>query len=305
MNLALIGCGARGDELAAAARSLGHTIAACADASSPAAKRTAAKFGVPFTTRPVHAIAAADAILVTSPSPRDIEPATHALGAGLPVYWAAPLAHHPKHARRLLDAAAQAGAVLAPADPARSCPQFAAASAQVTAGAIGEVGFVRVHRHAARGDALDSLAGDLDWIAETFGRVTSVFAQIVRKKSVDAALLTLTLGSGPLVQCVASVAPDASDRAAIELCGASGMVQFTTSDAILSVAPHTATSSRAAVASSPLDPPVIVRRLRQFFDAIDAGPMSARQRRHEEHVLRVVEAAVESAGTARAVKIGR
>jgi hypothetical protein len=83
------------------------------------------------------------------------------------------------------------------------------------------------------------------------------------------------------------------------------MIQFTTSDSILSVSRHSSKSGHASVNSSPLDPPIEVRRLRLFFEAIDAGRMSAARLKHEMHIVRIAETAAGSARSGRALKVDR
>lgn len=301
MKLALIGCGVRGEALAAAAQALGHTIVACSDTSTAEARRLAARCRAK-PGRPRDAVAASDAVLFSSPSPEDHRAALLALEAGSPVYWGAPLTDAPDHARRMLDAAKSSGTVLTPCYANRACPQFGAAAAQTASGNIGNLGFIRVVRHAPTGPALHALAGDLDWIGANFGLIDTVFAQVSRTKSVDTAMVTLTLGKGPIAQCIASVAPG-NAHAAIELCGGSGMIQFSTTDGVLRMSSRSAKSGAAGDSSNPLDPPIEVRRLCPFFEAIDAGRLSALQIKHEMHVVQVIAAAIDSARNGRAVKV--
>jgi predicted dehydrogenase len=313
MDLALIGCGSRGNSLAAAAQVLGHRIAVCCDSSSAAARRAAKRFGGISATGASDALLHVDAIVISDPDPADYAIASRALNKGTHVYWAGPLAPHGKHARRMLDAAKDSGAALLPAYPNRACPQFAAAAAQVSARAIGRVGFVRVHRCSARTtgvgrsgpSALSSLAGDIDWIASTFGHVRTVFAQVVHEHPVDAAMLTLTLGDGPIVQCVASAATNRPDRASVELCGKSGMIQFNTHEPILTVAKHSGGTGRAASQTSPLSPPVTWRALRLFFTAVDSGRTHSAQLAHERHVVGVFDSALDSARAGRTLRVRR
>jgi predicted dehydrogenase len=204
----------------------------------------------------------------------------------------------------MLDAAKTSGAALTPLYAARACPQYGCVATQVASGTIGDVGFIRVVRHASSGPTLHALAADIDWIAATFGRIDTVFAQIVRKSPIDTTMLTFTLSKGPIVQCVASVS-STEPRGDIELCAVSGMIQFSVSEPILRLSSRSPRSAQISVASSPLHPPIEVRRLRLFFDAIDAGRFPAAQLKHELHVVRVVEAALKSNSSGRAVKVFR
>ncbi len=305
MHLALLGCGPRALRLAAVAVDLGHVVAVCADPSRAQARRTASRLRTTAAARLVDAASGVDAVIAADPSP-GLAAALRALKNGVPVFWNAPLTHDPRLARRLLDAAQSAGSLLAPAYPSRACPEYAAAAAQMASGAIGPVGFVRVHRRAAhagsavKSAALDSLAGDIDFIATTLGRVDTVFAQLVRRRSVDSALLTLTLARGPIVQLAANATTDAP-RATVECCGSTGMIQFVTNQPILSL--DSAGRGRR-IATSPLSPEVSSRRLAAFLSAAHRR-MGAPQLAHERHVVRIVEAALSSARTGRAVKVPR
>jgi predicted dehydrogenase len=311
MKLALIGCGVRGQAFAAAAAELSLDVSLCIDSSIAAARRVAAGLNARPSRRPLDAISAADAVIFPDPLPAAAATALRALRAGKAVFWAAPIAANPKDARSLLDAAKASGVPLVPDYTARVCPQFAAASAQVAADAAGPIGFVRVHRRARsprppkNGVALTALAHDLEWILSLFGPVAAVYAQIVRKQSVDCAMLTLTLAKGPLVQCVASstAESDSPGHAAIELCGARGMIQFNTHSTILSIAPHSESAGRPPHRTSPLAPSLNARRLTRFVETVQAGRLSEAALKHEMRVVRVVEAALESARAGRAVKM--
>jgi len=307
MQLALIGCGSRGERLAQLATSLGHVIATCADTNVAQAARAAKRLNIRVAKSPADALKAAQAVLIAEPGTAATSAALRALRGGISVFWNAPLATDPKSARSLIDAARASGAPIASAYPNRHCPQYSAAASQAQSGSIGTVGFVRVHRRAPQSakSALDALAGDLDFIASIFGPVDTVYAQLVRRKPVNSALLTLTTGRGPIVQCACSVAPNDDDlgQASIEFCGQSGMIQFETHAPILSV--RTTTSTTGRVDSSPLTPPAAERRLSAFLDSVSKGKMPAQQLRHELHIVRIVEAALDSVRTGRAVKVKR
>jgi predicted dehydrogenase len=211
----------------------------------------------------------------------------------------------------MLDAAQAESAVLGVGYLGRACPQFDAAAAQASSGAVGKIGFVRVRRSTAapkgpaHDAALESLLHDIDWVAANFGPVTVVFAQTVFRRPVNWALITLTLGKGPIVQGVAVAAndDDAPLHADIELCGESGMIQFRSRDPILTVTSQSANANRVRTGVSPLAPPIVSRRLARFFDAA-GGRMPRRQLNHEMHIVRVFEALLESAREGRAVEIG-
>jgi predicted dehydrogenase len=313
MNLALVGCDAAGERLGRIAISLGHTVTAVADAKPAQAKRVATQLEARASTRSLDVLRGVDAVLFAAPSSAETGAALRALRASAHVYWNAPLGADPRTAGRLLDAAKASGVVLGAGYASRECPQYTVAASQVEAGVAGKIGFVRVHRRAPRvasakhGAALHALCDDIDFIAATFGPVATVFAQITRKKSVDSALLTLTIPRGPIVQCAASCVNEDSDpgRVRIDLCGKAGMIQVATGQPILTIDTHSSTSANPRVASSPLDPDPAARRLAVFLDAASRRRISANQFKRELHVVRIIEAVIESARSGRAVTVKR
>ena len=150
--------------------------------------------------------------------------------------------------------------------------------------------------------ALGTLAGDIDWIAFTFGPIETVFAQLVHQRPVNTAMLTLTLGKGPIVQCIASTAADNENRAAIELCGEFGMIQFNTHEPILTIARQ---SGRTSCQTSPLSPPIVERELRRFCEVIAARRKRRAQLDHERHVVGIFDTALSSARAGRAIRVQR
>jgi len=313
MKLALIGCGPEGLALAAAARPLALEIAACADSSLAAARKAAALAGSVAKKDITSILKRKDVgavLLGGAPAAR----AAHlrlALAHGKAVFCPPPFTADAPTAKTLLAAARDAGTQVYVAYDGRVAPEDAALAQQLDAEAAGRPGFIRVHRAvrvprpagsragktAAPGAAIISglLARDLDWLVRRFGQAGTVFAQAAAQPGLDHAALTLTFPRGPIAQLIGTRAANGlPDRAAVEVCGTGGMLQYSSDDPILESTARTGLPER----TSPLANDLRARHLQRFLDRLKK-PASRQDCEHDLSVQRLIDAALRSARSGR------
>lgn len=311
MKLALVGCGPEGLAFAAAIQSQGVDLAACADTSLAAARKAAALAGAPakkdiasvLKHKEVEAV-----VLGGSPAARPAH-LRQAIAQGLHVLCPAPLAQNAAMAKTLLAAAHDAGVHLYVAYNSRVAPEDLTLLQQLEARVVERPGFIRIHRalHTAKGARgrkrtrpgaeiiAELLARDFDWLVRQFGLAGTVFAQAASQSGLDHAALTLTFPRGPIAQLIGTYAVHGlPDRASVEVCGTGGMIQYSTDDPVFESTARAGRLDR----TSPVRPNLPTRHLSLFLQRLEKKPVKT-QYEHDLNVIRLIEAALQSAHTGR------
>ena len=319
MEVAVVGCGERGAVYAAAAARCGLDITVCADVSEQRARKLARIHNAAATIRCKMALRskAVDVVIVATPTPAHVEYVISASRAGKHVLCEAPFTRSAAQARQAVAEIRKAGVVCHVARPLRFRPECRAIEAQLSAGKIGKVGYIRTYRTGpmprgagnwyrdyaqSGGVTLEGLVHDFNWITKQFGAVNRVFCQNLERPGFDFAMATLTLESGTIAQVIGSWAHAGGSRPrlTIELCGMDGMVQYDSDEVPVRLARR---SGDAAVesASSPMMESVEELEVEQFIAAMDGrgGPADAEE---ALGAVRIAEAALKSAETGRAVR---
>ena len=319
MEVAIVGCGKRGGVYAAAAARCGLIVAICADASEQRARKLARDHNAASTTRCKMALRskAIEAVIVATPTPAHAEYVISASQAGKHVLCEAPFTRSAAQAREAVAEIRKARVVCHIVQPSRFRPECRAIEAQLSAGKIGKVGYIRTYRAGpmprgagnwyrdyaqSGGVTLDGLVHDFDWILRRFGKVKKVFCQNLEQGGFDFAMVTLTLETGAIAQVIGSwaQAKGSAPILKIELCGTGGMVQYDSDEVPVRVMRR---SGDVAVegSSSPMMKSVEDLELEEFITAMDGGGGAANA---EEALgaVRIAEAALKSAETGRAVR---
>lgn len=306
MNLAIIGCGATGSAYAQAAQGLGLTVVVCADPVESRARKLARSSGAKASNRCLSAAKRkdVDTVIIASPTDTHAKYMVAAADAGKKIACETPLAGTIADARRALRAVRRAKTTLLPAHRAFAAPQFAGIDDRIANGAIGEPGFIHIHRaepttkSSASHVAFDVLAEDYAWLARRFAPPAKVFCQAIERSKVQYAMVTITLRSGVIAQLVASRTKDAPSRHAVEICGSGGMIQFDSLDVPNTVTKR-APGTRRSTSHSPIDPTEETRLLEKLI----AGPVPCADTDAALQAVRIGAAAVKSAESGRPVRL--
>ncbi len=318
MGVAIVGCGDRGAAYAAAVHRCGLTVSVCADVSEQRARKLARIHNAAATIRCKMALRSkeVDAAIVTTPTPAHAEYVLSALRVGKPVLCEAPFTRTIAQGREVLAEVRKRGVVCHVARASQSGPEYEAIEAQINAGKIGKVGYIRTYRAApmpkgvrnwyrdyaqSGGVTLDGLVHDFDWISRRFGRIKKVFCQNLEQTGFDFSMVTLTLETGAIAQAIASwaQAKGSAPSLKIELCGTGGMVQYDSDEVPVRVSRRS--GEGGPIAASPLSKSAEERELERFVAAIDGGGDPARAE-DALQAVRVAEAALKSAKTGKAVR---
>jgi UDP-N-acetylglucosamine 3-dehydrogenase len=149
---------------------------------------------------------------------------------------------------RMIAACESAGVPLFVAHVLRFFPEFAAAKAQVDAGAVGEMAAVRTRRGGpfprawenwygkldwSGGLVLDLIIHDFDWLRWTFGEVERVYAKGLAGKAgagaeveQDYALVTLRFKSGAVGHVEGTWADPGGFKVSFEIAGDQGLLEY-------------------------------------------------------------------------------
>ncbi|HJQ93366.1 MAG TPA: Gfo/Idh/MocA family oxidoreductase, partial [Candidatus Thermoplasmatota archaeon] len=138
MRLAVIGLGAMGWNHVRVAKELG-ALSVVADMSAEARARAERLHGVPAVADQAAAFALADAVVIATPTSTHVELALAAIAAGKHVLVEKPLADTRHHAVRIVDAAHEAGVVLAVGHIERHNPVVAYAKKALQGDDVGKL----------------------------------------------------------------------------------------------------------------------------------------------------------------------
>jgi predicted dehydrogenase len=209
-----------------------------------------------------------DIVDVCTPTLTHSDIAVAALEAGKHVFLEKPMARTLAECDRIIDAAKKANTIAMVAHVVRFFPEFAAAHAQITAGAVGQIASVRTARMSgyprggwhnwyaspaeSGGVVLDMIVHDFDWLRWCFGDAARVYAVGLYGKSeyigsLDYALVTIRFKSGVIAHVCGSWAHTTGFRTTFEVCGDKGMIDH---DSIRSVPFTIAKRTEASAAPS-------------------------------------------------------
>ncbi len=231
---------------------------------------------------------------------------------------------------RMIQACDSADVPLFVAHVLRFFPEFAAAKAQVDAGAVGRVSAVRTHRGGgfphgtdnwfgkpdmSGGVILDLIIHDFDWLRWTFGEVERVFAKGLAPHAGagaeverDYALVTLRFESGVMAHVEGTWSNPGGFKVTFEIAGDGGLMEYNFNQpagAPLVTALAEAEGGRAAVPvpESPTATNPYQAELAHFLDSLDRGAPASITGRDGLEAVRISEAAIESARTGRPVTL--
>ena len=219
-RIAIIGAGRIGRVHGANVAAHGDlTLVAVCDALAPAAQALADAHGARAMTNAAEAIAAADAVMICSPTDTHADLVEAAARAGRPVFCEKPVDLDADRIRRCLAAVRAAGAPLMIGFNRRFDPSFAEVRRRIAAGDIGQVELVTIiskdpapppPAYVARSGGLfrDMMIHDLDMARFLLGE------EPVSVRAVGAALVDPAIGAAGDVDTAAVLLQTASGRIA-------------------------------------------------------------------------------------------
>ena len=232
-----------------------------------------------------------DVLDICVPTPWHKEYVLKAAEAGKHVVTEKPMARTLAECREMIEAADKAGIIFMVAHVVRFFPEFAAAKAQLDAGAVGETAVVRTSRggtfpgvpgnwygdpNLSGGVVLDLIIHDFDWLRWTFGDVERVFAKGNLSKEfgcIDYALVTLRMKSGVIAHVEGTWANPSGFQVKFEIAGDKGMLDFQSRDSSpLSVATYEKEEAEGvAVPESPTWKNPYCLELQHFIECVETG----------------------------------
>ncbi len=251
MNLGVIGCNTMGLMHCQMAANAGLKVVACGDISRDNARKAARKFGVE-AVGDCFALCArddVDVIAICTPTPTHTDYIKAAAAAGKHIFCEKPLGRTLEKVDGALAAVEKAGVKLYAGHVLRFFQEFEAMKAQVDAGTLGKVGFVKTYRggifpggklgwfsdwNMSGGVTLDTIVHDMDWVRYVFGDPARIFAQNLKRvfsERIDYALVTMRMKSGVICNIVGTWAHPSGFRVKVDICGDKGMVTFDSSEA--------------------------------------------------------------------------
>ncbi len=284
----------------------------------------ASQYGMRATNDLDKLIQSVDIVDVCVPTDLHADVAVASLGAKRATLVEKPLARTMDDAERIVSAAKKSGVALGIGHVVRYFPEHESIRNAIQRGVIGTPAAARLRRGGglprnydgwfsdqgrSGGVLLDLAIHDFDWILWALGPVKSVYARSVTLgKGVagadfkgDHALATLSLESGAVAHVEATWMDPSGGRAAVEVAGSKGLVEFDSRNCP-SVRIATPGVSRTEAPNGPgLDP--YYRQLKSFHDAIERGEKPPVGPEEGLAALQVALAAVESAKSHRMVSI--
>ena len=228
---------------------------------------------------------------------------------------------------RMIAACETAGIPLFVAQVVRFFPEFALATEQVRAGAVGTPAAIRTHRGGAMphawndwygdfalsgGCVLDLIIHDFDWLRWTFGDVERVYAcgfQKTRMPDFDYALVTLRFRSGAVGHVEGTWNDPGGFKVTFEIAGDAGLLEYnfnqpTGTPLRKSLNASDGGQAGVAVPESPTNVNPYQAELQHFLDCLETGatPMISPQDGRE--AVRIALAALESIQTGQPVILG-
>lgn len=185
-----------------------------------------------------------DAIILNSSDKIHLNQSRKLLSAGTPLFYGQPGRQTPDQ-QKLLQTAQDSKTPFYIPYRRRISPAYASLTQQVKSGAIGTVGFIKIHSNLrvprayvagkARSCAsviLNEMTHDIDWIESEFGPIRNVFCQGVQKPKpvTEYAMATFTLKGGVIAQVIHSYQSKVEPSLRVEVCGKEGILQYDSQD---------------------------------------------------------------------------
>ena len=267
---------------------------------------------------------APDVIDVCVPTPWHKEYVVKAAQAGKHIVTEKPMARTLEDCREMIDATKSAGVTFMVAHVLRFFPEFAAAKAQIDAGAVGNPAVVRTTRGGgfpmawddwygnfdwSGGVVLDLIIHDFDWLRWTFGDAERVYAKgLVEKKieHLDYALVTLRFKSGVIAHVEGTWANPTGFTVKFEVAGDKGMIDFHNKTATPLVIARTKTDEKGpgvAIPESPTTQNPYFLELEHFIDCVESGTKPSITPEDGMRAVEISLAALESIRTGRPVTL--
>jgi predicted dehydrogenase len=255
MNVAIIGCNVMGRLHARMAENCGLKVIVCADKRKKMAAALAKKYKACADTdcRAVIRRHDVDIVGIMTPTPTHTKYIVAAAEAGKHVFCEKPLGRSLDECKEAIAAVKKANVKLFVGHVVRYFHEFEAMKAQVAAGKLGKVGFVKLYRggifprgvgkwyrdyEQSGGVTLDSMIHDIDWLRYVFGDAARVFCQVLlrsKPQPLDYSMATFRMKNGIIAHVTGTWSHPGGFRVRAEICGDKGMAQFDSADTALSV----------------------------------------------------------------------
>ncbi len=263
-----------------------------------------------------------DVIDICTPTPWHKDYVLRAAAAGKHVIVEKPMARTVEESREMIKTAENAGVKLKVAHVVRFFPEFAAAKAQVDAGAVGTPAVVRTSRggnfpgasgnwygdpNQSGGVVLDLIIHDFDWLRWVFGDVERVYAKgnISREFGcIDYALVTLRMKSGVIAHVEGTWANPGAFQTKFEITGDKGMLDFQSlTSSPLTIATKNTEGAKGGVAipESPSGRNPYCLELQHFIDCIENDSKPLITAEDGVKAVEIAMAAIESIRTEKPV----
>ncbi len=249
MNVGIIGCGGMGTLHAQMAANCGLNIVACADIRKEKAVHLAQQHKAQAIEDCFALVrrAEVDIVAICTPTPCHTPYVCAAAQAGKHVFCEKPFGRTLTQCLEAMEVVERAGVKLFVGHVVRYFQEFEAIKAQIRAGQVGKVGFVKTYRggifpkgeglwfsdyEVSGGVVLDTMIHDFDWIRYAFGDPQRVFCQALRRPDfIDYAIATFRLKNGMIAHAIGTWAHPAGFRVKVEVCGDKGMITFDSAEA--------------------------------------------------------------------------
>lgn len=261
---------------------------------------------------------------VCVPTPWHKEYVVKAAEAGKHVVTEKPMARTIDDCKAMIEATKKAGVTFMVAHVLRYFPEFAAAKAQIDAGAVGNPAVVRTTRgggfpHAwndwyanfdwSGGVALDLIIHDFDWLRWCFGDAERVFAKgLVERgiKHLDYALVTIRFKSGVIAHVEGTWANPAGFSVKFEVAGDKGLLDFYNKPATPLMIARTKTEEHGpgvAIPESPTSQNPYFLEMEHFIDCVESGKKPSITPEDGLHAVEISLAALESIRTGKPITL--
>ena len=326
-KVAIVGAGHMGQKHAAAYGQIPDAdLVALVDNRPNALLQAGETYGAGVFTdfEKMMSVVSPDVIDICVPTPWHKEYVLRATALGKHVVVEKPMARTVDECREMAEAARKAGVTFMVAHVVRYFPEFAAAKAQVEAGAVGQPAMVRTTRggsfpgasgnwygdpNQSGGVVLDLIIHDFDWLRWTFGDVDRVFAKGNISKEfgcIDYALVTLHMKSGVIAHVEGTWANPSGFQTKFEITGDKGMLEFdggNTAPLMIAMKKAETASGGVAVPESPTDKDPYYLELRHFIECAETGATPMVTLEDGMKAVEVSMAALESIRTGKAVTL--
>ncbi len=326
-RIGLIGCGGMGGTHAAGYQRIADAqVVGYADILPDRAQAFAGKYGgnaYPSVTDLLKA-ESLDVVDICVPTPQHLPVAMECLERKIPTIMEKPLARTLEDARKLVASYEAAGVPLVPANVVRWFPEFVAARAQLSAGAIGKPAVARITRGGREpggtgnwfgdfaqsgGVLLDLMIHDFDWLRWVFGEVERVTASSLMaqngEKGRDYALAVLRFKNGVIAHCEGTWVHTDGFRVEMEISGDKGTLEYSTQYPFPLKRRQNATEDTPAIAlpESPTLEDPYTKELREILKAVTGGPAARVTARDGLAALEICEACLKSAASGEPVTL--